>query len=222
MKEIVLNLLIVLLPSWLKVFILRSRGATIGKNCWIGFSVIDASCITIGDNVHVGHFNLLWRLKGLTLETGSGITMFNWITGARTGTFRLGRNSGITRFHFLEASAGIDIGSNCIVAGRSSHFFTHGISSTNLDDQRPIAIGDWCYIGTGSKFVPGASVAAGTFVGMGSVVTKASSECFVLIAGAPATVKKHLTSSDAYFARTHLPQAHHPAGYQCTKFPIEK
>lgn len=214
MTAIVLNLLVALLPSWLKVFALRARGATIGKNCWIGFSVIDASCITIGDNVRVGHFNLLWRLKSLTLETGSHITMFNWITGARTGTFRLGRNSGITRLHFLEASAGIDIGSNCIVAGRGSHFFTHGISSTNLDDQRPITIGDWCYIGSGSKFVPGASVAAGTFVGMGSVVTKASSERFVLIAGAPATVKKHLASTDAYFARAHLPQAHHPVKYQ--------
>lgn len=214
MTEIVKNLLIALLPSWLKVFVLRARGAKIGKNCWIGFSVIDASCITIGDNVRVGHFNLLWRLNSLTLETGSAITMCNWITGARTGTFRLGRNSGITRFHFLEASAGIDIGSNCIVAGRSSHFFTHGISSTNLDDQRPISIGDWCYIGSGSKFVPGTSVAAGTFVGMGSVVTKASPERFVLIAGSPAMVKKRLAPTDAYFARSHLPQAHHPAGYQ--------
>jgi acetyltransferase-like isoleucine patch superfamily enzyme len=212
--EIIKNLLVALLPSWLKVFVLRARGAKIGKNCWIGFSVIDASSITIGDNVRVGHFNLLWRLRGLTLETGSAITMCNWITGARTGTFRVGRNSGITRFHFLEASAGIDIGANCIVAGRGSHFFTHGISSTNLDDKRPITIGDWCYIGSGSKFVPGTSIAAGTFVGMGSIVTKESSERFVMIAGAPATLKKQLAPTDAYFARSHLPQAHHPAGYE--------
>ena len=208
------NLLVALLPSWLKVFILRAKGATIGRNCWIGFSVIDASRIVIGDNVHVGHFNLLWRFNDLTLETGSAITMFNWITGARTGTFRLGRNIGITRFHFLEASAGIDIGSNCIIAGRNSHFFTHGISSTNLDDRRAINIGDWCYIGSGSRFVPGASVAACTFVGMGSVVTKASSESFILLAGAPAKIKKRLAPTDAYFARSHLPQAHHPAGYK--------
>lgn len=214
MKEIVSSLIIALLPSWLKLLVLRAKGAQVGKNCWIGFSVIDAASITIGDNVHVGHFNLLWRLKSLTLETGSALTMCNWITGARTGTFRLGRNSGITRFHFLEASAGIEIGANCIVAGRGTHFFTHGISSKNLDDQRPIAVGDWCYIGSGSKFVPGTSIAAGTFVGMGSVVTKASTEPYVMIAGAPATLRKRLSQTDAYFSRSHLPQAHHPVDYQ--------
>lgn len=208
------NIIFAILPGWLKILILRARGAKIGKNCQIGFSIIDAAHITIGDNVRVGHFNLMWRLTSLTLETGSALTMFNWITGACTGAFRLGRNSGITRFHFFEASAGIDIGSNSIVAGRNSHFFTHGISPKELDDQRPIRIGDWCYVGSGARFVPGASIAANTFVGMGSVVTKASDVTFVLLVGAPARPKKYLAPTDAYFARSYLPQAHHPVDYE--------
>jgi len=212
--NILINLCIFFLPNKLKIAILRAKGAKIGKHCWIGFSIVDAKNINIGDNVHIGHFNLLWRLENLTLESGSTLTMFVWITGARIGSFFLGRNSGITRLHFFEASADIRIGANSIIAGRSSHFFTHGISSTNLDDQRAIIIGDWCYIGSGSKFVPGSSVANGTFVGMGAVITKEHSENFVLLAGAPAVIKKRFSASDVYFARTHLPQAHHHPSYK--------
>lgn len=206
--------LIMLLPSRLKIALLRMRGASIGENCRIGFSLLDASEICIGDHVRVGHFNLLWRLTRLELETGSVIVMGNWITGARTGKFRLGRNSGITRFHFFEASGNIDIGSNCIVAGRGSHFFTHGISSIDLDSIRPITIGDWSYIGSGSRFVPGATVEKGTFVGMASVVTKGHTQSYCLIAGNPARSKKELSSGDVYFDRPYLPQAQHPTDYQ--------
>jgi acetyltransferase-like isoleucine patch superfamily enzyme len=206
--------LIVLLPSRLKIFLLRARGASIGNNCQIGFSLIDASEICIGDNVKVGSLNLLWRLTRLELGSGSAIVMGNWITGARAGLFKLGRNSGITRFHFFEASGNITIGSNCIVAGRGSHFFTHGISSTDLDSIKPIEIGDWSYIGSGSRFVPGATVGEGTFIGMASVVTKSFAQPYLLIAGNPAKLKKELSNDDVYFNRPFLPQAHHPAGYE--------
>jgi acetyltransferase-like isoleucine patch superfamily enzyme len=125
----------------------------------------------------------------------------------------VGHNSAITRLHFFEASGGILIGDNTIIAGRGSHFFTHGISSTNLDDVRSIEIGSWCYIGSTSRFVPASGVARGTFVGLGAVVTKAFKDEFVLIAGNPAIIKKRLSPDDAYFDRGFLPHDHHPPGY---------
>jgi acetyltransferase-like isoleucine patch superfamily enzyme len=209
-----LKFLIVFFPSSLKVFFLRAMGAKIGKNCYIGFSVIDAKHLEIGDYVRVGHFNLLWRLRNLKMLAGSRINMCNWITGAKEGDFFLGRNSAVTRFHFFEASSDIIVGHNTIIAGRNSHFFTHGISSTDLDDRRSITIGDWCYIGSSSRFIPGSGTSSGTFVGMGSVVTKHFSDSYVLVAGAPATLKKALSENDAYFNRSHLPHSHHPVSYQ--------
>jgi acetyltransferase-like isoleucine patch superfamily enzyme len=209
-----LKFIIAILPSRLKIAVLRAKGASIGENCKIGFSLLDASEISIGDNVKIGHFNLLWRLTKLELKTGSAIVMCNWITGARVGSFMLGNNSGITRFHFFEASGNISVGSNCIIAGRGSHFFTHGISSNNLDAIRSIKIGDWSYVGSGSRFVPGAGVERGTFVGMASVVSKKFSSSYLLIAGNPAEMKKQLNSSDLYFNRPFLPQAHHPPEYE--------
>lgn len=208
-----LNYLIALLPSSLKIALLRARGAKIGKHCRIGFTLIDARKIEIGDNVQITSFNLLHRLDRLVMETGSRMNGFNWITGADTGSFLLGKNSAITRLHFFEASASIYIDENTIIAGRNSHFFTHGISSTNLDDMRPIRVGPWCYIGSSSRFVPGSEVARGTFVGMGAVVTKPHRDEYVLLAGAPATVRKRLAPTDVYFNRSFLPHDHHPPGY---------
>ena len=209
----VIKFLVAIIPSSLKIAVLRSQGATIGKNCYIGFRVIDAKKITLGNNVRIASFNLIHRLDEFSMLSGSRLNGFNWITGAGIGSFFLGLNSAITRLHFFESSASIFIGDNTIIAGRNSHFFTHGISSTNLDDMRPIRIGSWCYIGTSSRFVPGSEIAEGTFVGMGSVVTKKFNEKYVLLGGAPAKLRKKLTPDDVYFNRPYLPHDHHMLDY---------
>ena len=209
-----LVLLMSLLPSGLRIALMRARGARIGRGCRIGmFTVIDAKRIKLGDNVLIAGFNLVHRLAELEMETGSRMNGFNWITGARTGSLRMGRNAAITRMHFFEASGDVIVGENTIIAGRGSHFFTHGISSTNLDDVRPIRIGPWCYVGSTSRFVPGSGISRGTFVGMGAVVTKSFPDEFVLIVGNPAAVKKRLSPIDPYFDRSYLPHDHHPSGY---------
>lgn len=202
-----------LLPSRAKIWVLRRMGARIGRGCYIGLSVIDAQDIEIGDHVRIASFNLVHRLTLLQMGQGSRMNGFNWITGAGIGEFVLGHHSAITRLHFFEASGSIYIGDNSIIAGRGSHFFTHGISSTNLDDVRPIEIGSWCYVGTSSRFVPGSGVSEGTFVGMGAVVTKRIADPYVLVAGNPAIIKKHLSAKDAYFNRSYLAHDHHPMGY---------
>lgn len=205
---------ILFLPSLLKIWALRRLGFNIGRDCHIGFSLIDAKNISLGDSVRIESFNIIHRLNNFHINTGGRINGFNWITGARTGSFFVGFNSAITRFHFFEASGSIYIGDNTIIAGRSSHFFTHGISSTNLDDIRSIQVGSWCYVGSSSKFVPGAEIANGTFVGMGSVVTRKFSDEYVLVAGAPAIIRKQLSPDDIYFSRPFLPHDHHPSNYE--------
>lgn len=206
-------ILVAFLPSRIKIWVFRRMGARIGRECYIGMSVIHAREIEIGDHVRIASFNLLHRLTALKMGQGSRMNGFNWITGAGTGEFVLGHHSAVTRLHFFEASGSIYIGNNSIVAGRGTHFFTHGISSTNLDDVRPIVIGPWCYVGSSSRFVPGCGVSEGTFVGMGAVVTKRFAEPYVLVAGNPAVIKKHLSAKDVYFNRAYLPHDHHPSGY---------
>lgn len=205
--------LIALLPSWIKIPLLRLMGAKIGKRCHIGLSIIDCTDLILGDSVRIASFNLIHRVRRLSIGDGARLNGFNWITGANTGDFLMARNVAITRLHFFEASGTIHIEENTIIAGRGSHFFTHGISPTNLDDVRSISIGPWCYIGSSSRFVPGSSLARGTFVGMGAVVTKSFSEEYVLIAGSPASFRKKLSEGDKYFSRKFLPHDHHPDDY---------
>ncbi len=212
-NKLIVAMLVALLPSRAKIWVLRRMGAQIGRGCHIGLSVIHSERIDIGSNVRIASFNLLHRLTSLAIGSGARLNGFNWITGAGSGEFVLGHHSAVTRLHFFEASGSIYIGDNSIIAGRGSHFFTHGISSTNLDDVRPIEIGPWCYIGSSCRFVPGSGVCKGTFVGMGAVVTRAFKEPFVLVGGNPAQVKKQLSGSDAYFCRAYLPHDHHPEGY---------
>lgn len=214
--SMLLLVIVAFLPSNLKIWILRLIGHKIGKNCYIGLSIVNASKINMENNVYIGHFNLIWRLTALNLRAGSRITFFNWITGGNFGAFMLGNNSSISRRHFFDASAGIDIEENTIVAGIGSQFFTHGISPSNLNERKPICIGSWSYIGSGSYFVPGSSVSSHCFVGMGSVVTKPFTQSYRLIAGSPAQEKKEISQESKYFDRHYVPQPHHPNNYTST------
>jgi len=201
------------LPSSIKISILRARGAVIGKGCKIGISIVDAKNMNFGDYVEIGNLNLIWRLSGIDLETGSKIGDGNWITGGRTGSLRLGRNSSIRRFHYLEASGGINIGNNSIIAGRGSQFFTHGLHPDSFEQIKPIRIEDWCYIGAFCKFAPGVVVSKGSFVGLGAVLSKEYEEGYVLLVGNPAVIKKRLSPQSMYFQQGFLPLGHHPKGY---------
>ncbi|MBW7881717.1 MAG: hypothetical protein H3C34_03615 [Caldilineaceae bacterium] len=212
-NSILLSLVIACIPSRVKIPILRILGAKIGRGCYIGFSLINSKSIFIGNNVRIASFNLLHRLTYLYFGDGSRMNGFNWVTGAGIGEFFLGRNSAVTRLHFFESSGGIKIMENSIIAGRGTHFFTHGISATNLDDVRPIVIGPWCYVGSSSRFVPGSSIGKGSFVGMGSVITKNFTDVYVLIAGNPAVIRKKYSVNDIYFNRIFLSHDHQPNFY---------
>ena len=213
MKTLFLAFLI-FMPSKIKIFFYRLLGAKIGKNCYIGLSIVNARKIDIGDFVYIGHFNLIWRLQELKIGSGARINYLNWIAGANKGSFSLQKNSSISGMHYFDSSADITIGSNSIIAGRSSQFFTHGITPDNLDSQGSIIIGDWCYVGSAVRFVPGSRIADHTFVGMGAVLTKAFEEDYVLLTGVPARIKKTLSKNEVFFSRPFLPHAHHPSCYK--------
>jgi acetyltransferase-like isoleucine patch superfamily enzyme len=56
---------------------------------------------------------------------------------------------------------------------------------------KTIIIGDGCWLGTRSLVLPGVELASKTVVAAGSVVTTSNKEGKCLLAGVPATIKKH-------------------------------
>lgn len=209
----IVSVVIILIPSMLKILILRLLGAKIGSDCRIGFSYIDVKDLVLGDEVRIGNFNLISKLACLEVKSGGKIGDFNWITGGGLGKMVLGNNTSIRRFHFFEASGNIIIGDNSIVAGRGSLFFTHGLKPDDLDDVRPIIIGDWCYVGASTRFVPGVKIGNFVFIGMGTVVSKTFNDEYILLAGNPSRVVKKIPKNSRYFDRHFLRHAHHSNDY---------
>ena len=169
--------------------------------------------LTIEDYVFIGHLNIIWRLDELNMEAGSCVSHMNWITGGMSGFLNIGRNSTISRRHLIDASAGVEIGANTIVAGIGSQFFTHGHSPDPINVRKKIVLGDWCFVGSAVRFTPGSGISDHTFVGMGAVVARCFEENHVLVAGVPAKVMKELSPDDEYFDRPFIQHFYHPAGY---------
>lgn len=173
-----------------------------GKKVKIGFSFIKAKQITLGDNVKIGHLNLILNksitlnndayigylnvLKGpfnLELDKKAAIGNKNYITRSNLGItygesdLILGELTKITTGHHIDLTQSISFGKFSILAGVRSQMWTHGYYHANTGKDRiridgKIQIGDNVYIGSGCIFNPGVKVGNAIHVGSGSVVSK--------------------------------------------------
>jgi acetyltransferase-like isoleucine patch superfamily enzyme len=190
----------IILPQFLKKFLYRRvLGWKIGRRVRIGWSYLDAREVVLGDDVRVGHFNVVRGLRRLELGRGTVIANFNRMYGGDfreewTGALVTGEWARFTSHHFLDLSGALTIGGGTTVAGRDTHFWTHEVSQTGARPElRPYttAIGAGVYVGARSTLLC-CSIPDGAVVGAGSVVTKPfpAEGCRLLIAGNPAGVKK--------------------------------
>jgi len=212
----IIAILTLFLPSFLKVLVLRSLfKMRVGRGVRIGFSYIFSKEGEIGDEVRIGHFNLITGMKELTLGDDVVIGHFNIILGgskvtlgdgAMIGRFneinsilnplvrgtpipelKLGRRAIVTAWHKIDFTDKVELGENVVFAGRLSNIWTH-----NRQDVAPVSIGARCYVGAGIQMVPGSSVGADCVIGLGSIISKPFDQERVLIAGVPAKVVKEL------------------------------
>jgi acetyltransferase-like isoleucine patch superfamily enzyme len=213
---------IALLPSFLKRPIYRLFfGYKIGKRVSIGFSVIDAQQCTIGDDVRIGHLNLVIGVKKISIGDHVKIGHINIIRGGdevvigryaeiirmneinsipnpdvvnpTDPRFLLGDGSVITTGHKIDFTDRVEIGRRTILGGRNSSLWTH-----NRQRTRPIEIGSFAYIGSEIRVAPGGSVPSNCIVGIGSVITSELTNEGYLIAGVPAKALKELDDNDKF------------------------
>ena len=213
---------IALLPSFLKRSCYRwFFGYQIGKRVRIGLSIIDARECRIDDDVQIGHFNLMVRLKKLGIDDHVRIGHLNIIRGGDEvhlgryaeiirmneinsmpepdvvnpidPRFSLGAGSIITAGHKIDFTDRVTIGRRSILGGRNSSLWTH-----NRQRTRPIDIGSFAYIGSEIRIAPGGSVPSRCVVGIGSVITSELSAEGHLIAGVPAKPVKELSEEDRF------------------------
>ncbi|MCL5127257.1 hypothetical protein [Algibacter sp. L4_22] len=202
MKKIITLIACLLLPSVVLRSVLRLLGHKIGKRSKIGFSLIRVRSLCLGDDVKIGHLNLILNtkielsnnarigylniLKGpfaLQLLTRAAIGNKNYITRGAIGLtygesiLKLGELTKVTTGHHLDVTQSILFGDFSILAGIRSQMWTHGYyhAETGKDRIRidgKIKIGNNVYIGSGCIFNPGVSVNNAVHVGGGSTISK--------------------------------------------------
>lgn len=207
---------IALLPSIVKrPFYRLLFGYKIAKNVKIGFSIIDVEECEINDNVSIGHLNVLIGIKKLSIGEHTRIGQLNIIRGGdevKIGRyteilrlneinsipnpvvtneydprFILGDGSVVTTSHKIDFTDKVEIGKRVILGGRNSSLWTH-----NRQQTKPITIGDYSYVGSEIRIVPGGEIPPKCVVGIASVITKKFEGEFQLIAGVPAKIIKKL------------------------------
>lgn len=182
----------------------------------IGLSYIYPKHLIIKEGARIGHLNVAIHLDNLEMGENSIIERENWITGFPTGTnskyfshqigrkseLILGNESAITKKHHIDCTNCIQIGNFVTVAGYDTQFLSHSINIyENIQDSKPIKIGDYCFVGTNSVLLGGAELPSFSVLGAKSLLNKSYSENYMLYGGVPAIPIKMISNEAKYFKR---------------------
>ena len=214
---ILLKIIIVFLPRPIKrIIVIKFLKYEIHKTAKIGLSWIYPKKVVMKSNSEIGHFNIAIHLDLMILESYTSIARSNWFTGFpvktnskhfshqtdRISSLKLGNHSAITKKHHLDCTNTITIGDFATIAGYSSQFLTHSINITlGIQDSKPIAIGDYCFVGTSSTILGGSSLPSYSVLGAKSMLNKAFSKSYYLYGGNPAKEIKEIQKDSGYFKR---------------------
>lgn len=214
---ILLKIATVILPWPLKRFILiRIFKYEIHSSARIGLSWIYPKKLVMCADSEIGHFNVAVHLDLISIGKYSSIARGNWITGFPTNTkskhfshqkdrkshLIIGEHSAITKKHHIDCTNLVKIGNFVTVAGYSSQFLTHSINiELNIQDSKPITIGDYCFVGTSSIILGGANLPSFSVLGANSLLNKSFSLPYRLYGGNPAREIKELPKEYKYFNR---------------------
>jgi acetyltransferase-like isoleucine patch superfamily enzyme len=202
-KFLIQNFISLLFPSFIKVFLLNFIGHSIDKSVKIGPVVLGRLVkLNLAKDSSIGAFNV-FMCHGVNLKEGAFIRRINRFQGAfdillneksaignfnsfvnggakliiGNPIFSLGKYSNLTSRHYFDLTDSIVIGSNTVIGGLSSQFWTHGFQHFNKGQVRlrvdgAITIGDGVYIGSRVIFNPNVNVCDEAALGAGAVISK--------------------------------------------------
>jgi acetyltransferase-like isoleucine patch superfamily enzyme len=196
-------------------------GYKIGKRVRLGFSIIDAVECSIENDVSIGHLNVFTGIEKLSIGEHTRIGVLNIFRGGKEinigrycdilrlneinsipdpdvinepdPRFFMGSGSMIAASHKIDFTDRVEFGKRVILGGRNSSLWTHNRQMT-----KSIMIGDYCYLGSEIRIVPGGAIADRCIVGIGSVVTRTHELPYHLIAGVPASEIKELDTDGRF------------------------
>jgi acetyltransferase-like isoleucine patch superfamily enzyme len=122
-------------------------------------------------------------------KIGPGTSIFMGAWFDTVGSICLGTNSTVNQNCRLDARGGLVIGSNVSISAEVCILTAeHDIQATNFNGVREaVEIGDYVFIGTRAMILPGVTLAVGSVVAAGAVVTKSIAP-YSVVAGVPARI----------------------------------
>jgi serine acetyltransferase len=215
---ILFKLLVALLPFWplKRLILIRFFRYHIHPQASIGYSFIFPMTLHMDKNARIGHASVCKGISILWMGRDSSIGRLNWITGfprnnngrhfadqpRRRPRLILGTNAAITNRHLIDCTDSVIIGPFSTVAGFSSQVLTHSVDiSLARQVAKPVLIGKYSFVGTGSIMLPGCRIPSYSVVAAGSVVNKPLRDSYYLYGGIPARPIRILNRDDKYFAR---------------------
>lgn len=215
------RILIMIIPSsYIRIFLYKKCFKyNIDKGCKIGFTYIDAKFLKMEQGSNIGNFNYFRKCTNVILKSNSTIRKYNFFNNCKVlslgkgsvishsnkfqhnenvslgvgGEITLGNMTNIVSNHYFDLTDNIDIGDDCIIAGKGSEFWTHGFDIDRNRIQGNIVLLNNIYVGAGTKFNYGLIVKSNNIIGMGSIVTKSIINEGYLIAGNPAKIIKKIS-----------------------------
>lgn len=215
----IFKIIIMIIPiNKLKIFLYNNiLGYQIDYSCKIGFSLIDCKYFIMKKDSRIGNFNMFIKCSNVEIEEGvfigkfnkfkkivvflgknSAVSKFNKFWNSDVAEYKgykeikIGNNTVINNSNEFDITDSITLGSNCVIGGKNSEFWTHGFDIWGNRIQGEVKIGDYCYIGSGCKFNLGVVIGDYNSIGFGSIVTKSILETNKLIGGNPAHIIKNL------------------------------
>ena len=215
--SVILQLLFWFLPWKIRRALLKAfLGFKLGEGARIGFSIVVADEVIIGNYSAIRNCTVIKNLDKLVLGDYSYIVNLNWITGTHSGNVQhfthlpgrkceliIGDHSALTSRHFIDCTGGVKIGCFTTIGGAGSQILTHYIDPyEGRQTCKGIEIGDYCFVGTKVLLLPGSGLPDYSILGGGSVLVKYQDISKMLYAGNPAIPKKDLSRITVkYFER---------------------
>lgn len=209
-------LMTMVLPWSLRRRLLQSLfGYSIHPTSRIGFAWIRPRHLVMEENSRIGHLTFCKNIDLLHVGAHAIIGQMNWITGFPSGASKhfahqtgrkpeliVERHAGISSRHLIDCTARVRIGAFATLAGFRSQLITHSIDlGANRQSSEPIDIGEYCFVGTDSVLLGGASLPHHCVLGAKSLLNKKLETPYQLYGGVPARPLRDLSPDMEYFKR---------------------
>jgi acetyltransferase-like isoleucine patch superfamily enzyme len=182
-RHLLTTLFFLLPPSGLKNRLLNRVGHDIHPSARIGICLAQrVDRFELAEGVRIGNWNAFRFLARVQMGRGSRIVMFNWILGGSgfepgedhrgvRRTLRMGNQSHIISFHFLDCGGGLLLADNCWITGIRSTVLSHAFDPRSADFiLEPVELKKGGVVASNCTLLPGSVVGEGAVVAAGSAV----------------------------------------------------